>query len=110
MKSLFLFLFVFISVSLKTQIISFTPSTHEADIKIFFTNEKYKANIIVKSTNNSIKARFYPGFWYWDRENVYSRKTKAYLCDIQLEADFIIYFTEYEGEIKTTQQYLNKLK
>ena len=111
---LILGLILFIS-NVKAQVINFVPYEYQADIKVYFTNCMYDADIVVCKTNFKSKAKSKPGYWYLKRKNngdnrYSSDRLNVYVVRYKYQSDYSVYISTFTWEIKLTDKYINEVK
>lgn len=89
MKKLIFIFLLFISVSY-SQVVYVTNNKHENDVKrVYMTDDKYEADLIVKITSDKYKARISNEYWYFT-DDKYEAQMIIYITDDKYGADIIV--------------------
>jgi hypothetical protein len=115
MKKLLLLLGILFTLNVKGQVIQFVQYSYQADIKVNFVDYKYQADIVVSKVDNKYQTNK-PGYWYFiysslSNSGYYSNSTlKVYVVPYNYQADFNVYVSNSDWDVRVTDEYLNAIK
>ena len=117
-KILLLLLGILFTLNVKGQVIQFVQYSYQADIKVNFVDYKYQADIVVVKVDNKYQTNK-PGYWYfiysslsnYSNSGYYSNSTlKVYVVPYNYLADFNVYVSNSDWDVRVTDEYLNAIK
>ncbi len=107
MKNLFLTLglIVFVFLSMEAQVIAFSPTVEEADIKVARTMDEAEADLLVYRCPSQEEAVGNTGLWFFTRDEGEAVKTITFVNE-EHEADLTVMFVPDKEDAK----WINKSK
>ena len=96
------------SSSLKAQVINWVNYAHQADVKVFFVEHKWQADVVVWYAPSG-KARTYgyrPGVWI-ERPQYGKPEIHVWQARYKHQADVKVYVAQHRYEVRVNQKYLN---
>jgi len=115
MKKLLLILgLILFTSNVKAQVINWVEHEWQADITVHLVRYKWEADLIICKTNQKYKTNK-PGIWWWDENGENGRdysSNRLNVCRVEhkWQADYTVYLSTHEYEIKLTDEYLNEIK
>ena len=105
LTSLLIIVLALMSSNLKAQVINWVNDAHQADVKVFFVEHKWQADVVVWYAPSG-KVRTYgyrPGVW------VERGKPEIYVWQARYkhQADVKVYVAQRRYEVRVNQKYLN---
>ena len=114
MRKLLLILGLLLSISKANgQVINWVAYEHQSDIKVYFAQYKYEADVIICKAKYKYQADK-PGYWWWDEKGTEGREYDMNRVNViqvkyKWQADYVVYLTTHEWEIKLTDKYINEI-
>ena len=115
MRKLLLILGLLLSISKANgQVINWVNHEYQADIKVYFCQYKYEADVIIFKAKYKYQTNK-QGYWWWEGDNdgggrdYSSNRLNVCRVKYKYQADYVVYLTTHEWEIKLTDKYINEV-
>ncbi len=113
-RLLFIFGLSLFALTSNAQVINWVEHEWQADITVQIVKYEWEADVTIcrtKSKNRATK----PGIWWWDRDGEMGRDNSSdrlSVCRVSYgwQADYKVYLTTYEYNVKVTDEYLEEIE
>ena len=111
MKKILIIILLLFTTQLKSQTITWVNYPHYADIKVFFVEHKWQADIVVwyAPSNKRLIYGYRPGVWIESPKYGYPG-LKLWKAKYKHQADFKVYVAQRRYEVRVNNNYLNYIK
>lgn len=102
------------TLATNAQVINWVEHEWQADITVQIVKYEWEADVTICRTKSKSRATK-PGIWWWDEDGEMGRNNSSdrlSVCRVSYgwQADYKVYLTTYEYNVKVTDEYLEEIE